>query len=237
MDTVLGLIPARGGSKGIPLKNIYPLNNKPLLAYTCEAALQCKHLQRTVLSTDSEEIAEIGTRYKVEVPFLRPKQYAKDDTPSIDVVLHALDWLEENDSWLPDVVVLLQPTSPLRTSEHIDQALQLFHEKQAETVVSVVQVPHQFSPYNIQKIQNGLLQDFWEDDVSFERYRRQELPELYARNGPAVLITKRSVLQERHSFYGDRVVPYLMDEKYSIDIDEMSDLQLAEYMLTTGKGR
>lgn len=237
MDNVLGLIPARGGSKGIPGKNIYPLKGKPLLAYTCEAAIQSKQLQRVILSTDSQEIADVGSKYGVEVPFLRPERYAQDNTPSMDVVLHALDWLQKSENWIPDVVVLLQPTSPLRKAVHIEQALQTFHEKQAETVVSVVKVPHRFSPYTIQKLHNGSLHDFWEEDVPFDRFRRQDIPELYARNGPAVLITRTEVIQQSKSFYGKKVIPYIMEEKYSIDIDDMSDLQLAEFMLTAEENR
>jgi CMP-N,N'-diacetyllegionaminic acid synthase len=237
MDTILGLIPARGGSKGIPGKNIYPLAGKPLLAYTCEAAHQSKQLQRVILSTDSQEIADVGARYGVDVPFLRPEQYAQDNTPSIDVVLHTLEWLKKNENWMPDIVVLLQPTSPLRGAVHIDQALLMFHDQQAETVVSVVKVPHRFSPYTIQKLHDGLLRDFWEQDVSFDRFRRQDIPELYARNGPAVLITRTDVLQHSKSFYGSRIIPYIMEEKYSIDIDDMSDLHLAEFMLTAGENR
>lgn len=232
MSNILGLIPARGGSKGIPGKNIYPLAGKPLLAYTCEAACQSKQLGRVILSTDSQEIADVGAQYGAEVPFLRPEKYAQDNTPSIDVVLHTLEWLKKNENWTPEAVVLLQPTSPLRIAEHIDQALKLFHEQESETVVSVVKVPHRFSPYTIQKLHDGLLHDFWEQDVSFDRYRRQDIPELYARNGPAILITRTEVLQQSKSFYGNKVIPYIMEEKYSIDIDDMSDLQLAEFMLT-----
>ena len=235
MDNVLGLIPARGGSKGIPGKNIYPLVGKPLLAYTCEAARQSQHLQRVILSTDSEEIAGVGARYGVEVPFLRPEQYALDNSPSIEAVLHTLEWLRIHDNWIPDAVVLLQPTSPLREGVHIDQAVELFHDQQAETVVSVVKVPHRYSPYTIQKIDNGLLQDFWDQVVSFDKFRRQDIPKLYARNGPAVLVTGTDVLLQSKSFYGSRVIPYIMEEKYSIDIDDMFDLHLAEFMLTAGE--
>lgn len=237
MNNILGLIPARGGSKGIPGKNIYPLAGKPLLAYTCEAACHSKQLGRVILSTDSQEIADVGAQYGVEVPFLRPERYAQDDTPSIDVVLHTLEWLQKNEKWTPEAVVLLQPTSPLRKSEHINQALELFHAHEAETVVSVVKVPHRFSPYTIQKLQDGLLYDFWEKEVSFNRYRRQDIPELYARNGPAVLITRTKVLQQSKIFYGNKVIPYIMEEKNSIDIDDIFDLQLAEFMLTAGETR
>jgi len=236
MKNILGLITARGGSKGIPGKNIYPLAGKPLLSYTSEAAEQSKLLTKVVLSTDSPEIAEVGKRSGLDVPFLRPDKYSQDDTPSIDVVLHALDWLGEKENWIPDAVVLLQPTSPLRMAWHIDEGIELFWQHDGSTVVSVVKVPHRYSPYNVQRMENGMLEDFWNEEVSFNRYRRQDLPELYARNGPAVLITKPEVLIESKSFYSENVVPYIMDDKYSLDIDDMFDLQLAELMLgATGR--
>ena len=119
---VLGLIPARGGSKGIPRKNLALLNDRPLLAYTCDAALASKHLSRVILSTDDREIAAFGRKYGVEAPFERPSELACDDTPSVEVAEHAIDWLMEHEGWDAEVLVLLQPTSPLRTSTHIDEA-------------------------------------------------------------------------------------------------------------------
>lgn len=236
MKNILGLIPARGGSKSIPRKNIIITAGKPLLSYTCIAALKCDFLTRILLSTDDREIAEVGKGYGIEVPFLRPAELAKDDTPSIDVALHAINWLKRSDNWIPDIIVLLQPTSPLRRSEHIDEAIDLFMQSNSDTVVSVVKVPHRFSPYNILSLKDNILHEFWKESVTFDRFRRQELPVLYARNGPAVLITRVSVLKEQRSFYGDRVTPYFMSEQDSVDIDTLEDLKLVEWRLMNRKG-
>jgi CMP-N-acetylneuraminic acid synthetase len=230
---VLALIPARGGSKNIPHKNITPLAGRPLLAYTCEAALRSHSLTRVVLSTDDEDIARVGRTCGVEVPFRRPSELAQDDTPSLPVAQHAMRWLVEHEGWRADVLVLLQPTSPLRQAYHIDEALQQMIQADADTVVSVVEVPHRFSPYSIMQLQgDGWLHDFWREALPFDRFRRQNLPVLYARNGPAILASRAAVLFERQSFYGQRVIPYVMGEEDSLDIDTHFDLRLAEWLIT-----
>lgn len=229
---ILGLIPARGGSKSIPHKNIAQLAGKPLLAYTCEAALVSRHLTRVVLSTDDEDIAEVGRGCGVEVPFMRPRELAMDDTPSIAVAQHATHWLRDKENWQADILVLLQPTSPLRRSQHIDEAIELLIETGADTVVSMIEVPHRFSPYSVMKLKDGCLVDFWDEPLPFDRYRRQNLPTLYARNGPAVLATKTKVILEEGSLYGSQVMPYVMDVFASIDIDTHLDLDLSEWFLT-----
>lgn len=228
----LGLITARGGSKSIPKKNIAPLAGKPLLAHTCEAARQSGVLSRVVLSTDDAEIADVGRACGVEVPFMRPAEISGDDAKSIDVALHAIDWLAENEGWHADVLVLLQPTSPLRTAQHIAEALDVLNQTGADTVVSVVEVPHRFSPYSVMRLEAGRLHHFWEGPLPFDRFRRQSVPVLYARNGPALLLTRVPVLQERRSFYGEHVAPYVMGEQDSVDIDTPLDLQIAEFLWT-----
>jgi CMP-N-acetylneuraminic acid synthetase len=232
---ILGIIPARGGSKGIPHKNMVPLAGRPLLAYTCEAALRSRRLTRVVLSTDDQVMAEVGKAAGVEVPFLRPRELAQDETSSPAVARHAVSWLEQYQGWPADVLVWLQPTSPLRRAPHIDEAIDLFLQMEADTVVSVINVPHRFNPYSIMRLVDGHLQDFWQAPLSFDRYRRQEVPDLYARNGPAVLVTRVQIVMERGSFYGPRVVPYLMDEAASVDIDTPFDLELASFLLTRGE--
>jgi len=233
---ILGLIPARGGSKGIPRKNIFPVAGKPLLAWTCEAALASKSLSRVVLSTDDEEIAEVGRAWGVEVPFLRPAELATDTATSVDVALHALDWLEEHEGWHAEVIVLLQPTSPLRTATHIDEAVAVFNVAAADTVVSVVPVRHNLSPFTLMRLENGRLYDFWDQPLPFDRYRRQETPPLFARNGPALLVTRAQTLRCRKSFYGDFVAAYVMTEEESLDIDTPADLALAEWRLARRRG-
>lgn len=184
-----------------------------------------------VLSTDDEEIAAVGRESGVEVPFLRPTGLAKDDTPSVDVAEHAVRWLADRVGWHAEVVVLLQPTSPLRQACHIDEALSRMEDTDVDTVVSVVPVPHRFSPYNIMRMDGSLLEDFWSDRVGFDRFRRQNLPVLYARNGPAVLASRADLILTSHTFYGARVAPYLMSEEDSVDIDTDFDLRLAEWLI------
>jgi CMP-N,N'-diacetyllegionaminic acid synthase len=232
MEKVLGLITARGGSKSIPRKNIATLAGRPLLSYTCDAALNSRVLARVVLSTDDEEIAGVGRESGVEVPFLRPAELATDETPSVDVAEHAVRWLADREGWQAEVVVLLQPTSPLRQARHIDEALGRMEDIDADTVVSVMPVPHRFSPFNIMRMEGALLQDFWQDRVGFDRFRRQNLPVLYARNGPAVLASRASLILASHTFYGARVAPYLMSEEESVDIDTDFDLRLAEWLIS-----
>lgn len=229
MNKLLGLIPARGGSKSIPRKNIVTLAGRPLLAYTCEAALGCQRLTRVLLSTDDEEIARVGRACGVEVPFLRPVELARDDTSSLAVAQHALGWLMDHGGWKPDTLVLLQPTSPLRRAQHIGEALQIMEQADADTVVSVVEVPHRFSPYTVMRLQDGWLRDFWQEPLPFYRFRRQNLPTLYARNGPVVLATRTSVILDSQTFYGPHTIPYVMSEEESVDIDTPSDLRLAEW--------
>lgn len=233
---VLGLIPARGGSKGIPGKNIVPLAGKPLLAWTCEAARASRALSRVVLSTDDAKIAEVGRAYGVEVPFLRPPELARDDTPSVDVAIHALEWLANHEGWQAEVLVLLQPTSPLRRAEHIDAAVAKLERTGADTVVSVVVVPHHFHPWSVMK-QNGVwLEDFLPSPPGPDRFRRQNLPRLFARNGPAVLVARVATILTRRSFYGERVAGYEMDRGTSVDIDDRDDLELAELWLQKNRG-
>jgi len=231
---ILGLIPARGGSKSIPHKNIAPLRGQPLLTYTCEAALSSRCLSRTLLSTDDEAIAQVGRESGIDVPFKRPDELARDDTPSLAVAQHAVRWLADNEGWQADILVLLQPTSPLRRAFHIDGALDLLIQAGADTVVSVVEVPHRFSPYSVMQLENGRLENFWKDSLPFDRFRRQNMPTFYARNGPAILATRVPVLDEYQSFYGPHVIPYVMSAQESVDIDEPFDLQLAEWLLSRG---
>lgn len=228
---VLGLIPARGGSKSIPQKNIALLAGKPLLAYTCEAALASLRLNRVVLTTDDPAIAEVGRACGVEVPFMRPTALAQDNTPSLPVAQHAIEWLRDQQGWQTDILVLLQPTSPLRRAKHIDAALALLAEGDSDTVVSVVEVPHRYSPYSVMKRRGEYVVSFWQEPLPFDRFNRHEMPVFYARNGPAVLATRCEVLWEHNSFYGPRVRPLVMSEQDSIDIDTPLDLELAAWLL------
>lgn len=224
---IVGLIPARGGSKGIPRKNIARCGGRPLLAYTADAALKASTLDRVILSTDDMDIAQVGRDLGLEVPFTRPSDLASDAADSLAVIAHTFDWLQKEGTEV-EAIALLQPTSPLRLASHIDEAVTLFRKTRAETVVSVVEVPHRFHPRSLMKIKDGLLHTV----VSAEEMvlRRQDLPALYARNGPAILILSTAQLR-RCALYTGRTIPYVMSAKDSIDIDEPDDLEFAEYLL------
>ena len=223
----VGLIPARGGSKGIPGKNIAPCAGRPLIAWTCEAATRSVKLERTVLSTDSDDIAQVGRTWGVDVPFARPAELALDDTPSFDVMLHALDWLERDGVSVAGLV-LLQPTSPLRTHAHIDQAIDEFAKSGADTLVSVVEVPHRFHPDSVMREANGWLRPYHDGKETVTR--RQALAPLFGRNGPAILIVSPRVLRSG-GLYGERVRPYLMSAADSVDVDAPLDLEYADFVL------
>jgi CMP-N-acetylneuraminic acid synthetase len=184
-------------------------------------------LTRMVLSTDDPEIAKVGQELGLEVPCLRPPELASDESPMLGVVQHMLRYLEQGEGFQPEAVALLQPTSPLRRAEHIDGTIALLLETGAESVVSVVPVPHHFNPVSLMRLVGERLVPYVEGPLIL---RRQEKPKLYARNGPAVLVTRTRALLNG-SLYGSDCRPYLMAEEDSIDIDSPLDLELAEFFL------
>ena len=226
---ILGLIPARGGSKGIPLKNIVPLLGRPLLAYTCESALASHCLDRVIVSTDDPQIAQVAREYGAEVPFLRPQELAEDHTPALPVVQHAIRWLQEAEGYSPDAVMILQPTSPLRRAEHIIGASEVMASTGADTVVSVITVPHRYNPVSLMAVGEGGQVMPYEPGPMI--LRRQDKPLLYARNGPVVLLVRNSTLMTDGTLYGANAQPYLMDEIDSFDVDTQDDLIIIEALL------
>ena len=226
---ILGIIPARGGSKGIPQKNIYPLCGKPLIAYTIDAARGSRYLTRTILTSDSEEIIGVARKYGVEAPFVRPKDLALDDTPALPVIQHAVRCLEEKENYRPDYIVLLQPTSPLRTSKHIDEALEKLIDSGADSIVSVVKVPHNCNPYSVMRLENNYLKSF----VAYDETNniRQQKPVFFARNGAAVYAFTYECLIKKNSIYGEKILAYEMTRKESIDIDDFLDLKICEMIM------
>jgi CMP-N-acetylneuraminic acid synthetase len=219
---IVGLIPARGGSRSIESKNLAPLAGKPLLAWTLGEALASRTLTRTVVSTDSEEIAQVARAAGADV-LERPEALARDDTPMLPVVRHAVEALHR-----PPVLVLLQPTSPLRRARHIDEAVELLKSSGAETVVSVVEVPHHFTPASLLELRDGRLLALDPAGPT----QRQDKPRLYARNGPAVVVLRTAALGGRDDLYGPNPVAYEMDARDSIDVDDPFDLELAELLLS-----
>jgi len=225
--SLLAIIPARGGSKSISRKNIAPLAGRPLIAWTIEAAQASLLVDRVVVSTDDVEIAEVAQNYGAEVPFIRPPELAQDDTPGIDPVLHGIQWLAENQGYEPDYVVLLQPTSPLRTSEDIEQAMKLASSQRADSVLSVTPVAHH--PYRMKLLDTeGRIKDFRR--APQRGIQRQNLPPVYGLNGAIYLVKRRPFLQHR-TWFGARTYAYVMEQERSLDIDTPWDLRLAELIL------
>ena len=231
---ILGIITARGGSKGIPGKNIKELAGKPLIAYTIEAANTSGVFDRIILSTDDEGIANMARRYECEVPFMRPAELAVDTTPHIPVLQHAVSWLKENENYTPDAVMILQPTAPLRTATHIREAASLFKKSGADSVVSVFEVPGHFHPRWQHTVDDAnRLAIFTGEPFSQIVRRRQDLPhKTYARNG-AIYCFKTELLFDaiEPNFYGNHVAAYIMKPEESVNIDTMEDWQEAERIL------
>ncbi|MBT3748589.1 MAG: acylneuraminate cytidylyltransferase family protein [Bacteroidetes bacterium] len=224
---MLTIIPARGGSKGVPRKNIKILGNKPLIAYTIEAAIQSKSVGRLIVSTDDKEIADISIQYGGEVPFLRPAEFASDRAKAIEVVKHTLLEMEKLDNKRYSTIVYLEPPSPFRISEDIDQCVELFFEHNPGSVVSVFEA-NQFHPILMKQIASGALKPIWKDEP--EGVPRQLYhPKSYMRNGAVYVLRRTNIVNNK--FYGDPIIPYIMPEERSICIDSMLDWYAAEAML------
>jgi CMP-N,N'-diacetyllegionaminic acid synthase len=222
----LGVIPARGGSKSIPRKNAKVIAGKPLLAWTVESALRSKTLNQVIVSTDDEEIAGIGRKWGARVPFIRPFELAQDDTPTLPVIQHAVSWLESTEGYIPEIVLLLQPTSPLRRTEHIDQAVELLLQTGADSVVSVCLSEQ--SPYWMKRLEGDRVFPFL--NKASEYTRRQELPRVYRLNG-ALYATRYDVLMRQRRILGEDTRAIVMDAESSIDIDSQLDFKIAEMLL------
>ena len=224
---ILGFIPARGGSKGIPEKNIYPLNGKPLIAYTIEEALKSK-VNRLIVSTDSSEIADVSRKYGAEVPFLRPAELAQNTSAIEDAMLDALEKMNRSDGYSPDLIVLLHPTSPLRTAKHIDESIELLLEKEADSIVSVSE-PMEHPCDMVYWDSPGEIKFLVNTDPG--RDQRQAYADYCFLNG-AVYVFTRETLRQFKSRFGPKTYPYMMKQIDSIDVDSMDDLLIAEALLT-----
>ncbi len=232
INKVLAIIPARGGSKGVPRKNIRLLDGKPLIAHTIEVARQCPSITRCILSTDAPEIAQIAQSHGIDVPFMRPDHLATDHAATIDVVLHAVERMEKVEEMTFDVILLLQPTTPLRIVADVEQSLQLLQQSGADSVVSFYPV-ERGHPYYMYTLDTGEPHPLMQipDHIT----RRQEFPSVYVRNG-AIYATKRDVLVQTHSFYGAKTQAYIMPYERSINIDSEIDLLLAEQIIQQSRG-
>ncbi|MDC1425200.1 acylneuraminate cytidylyltransferase family protein, partial [Oceanospirillaceae bacterium] len=212
---VLGIIPARGGSKGIPGKNIRILGGKPLLAYTIEVANEAGIFDRIVLSTDSREIANVGKELGVEVPFIRPDELAQDDTPMLPVLQHEVRLLSQED-WFPDYICILQPTAPFRLVRDLVRGYDLLLNSECDSVVSVNQVPEHYAPHFVMKIEDGRLSHFLNDGIKVTR--RQDVKKAYTRSG-CFYFTCTNALMDRNTIYGDDCRPVVINNENAVNLD------------------
>ncbi len=227
---VLALVPARGGSKGVPGKNIKGLGGRPLIAYTIASATAVRGVSRVVVSTDSDDIAEVSRREGAEVPFLRPADIAADETPMKAVVAHALEWLAEHDGWVPDAVVLLQPTVPFRDATLIDRAIDMLRDG-ADAVVSVTPVPTAYHADWQFEVRDGILRRMTGGHLAGLVTRRQELRPAFVRDG-AIYAFRHAMFATTGSFYSDRTLA-LVNLRTTVNIDTADDWLLAESMAQT----
>lgn len=226
---ILAIIPARGDSKSIKNKNIVPLEGKPLIAYSIQTALSCKNIDKVIVSTDSQKIAEIARHYGAEIPFLRPKALATDTSPVILTLQHAISWFEQKNKKI-DVVVVLQPTNPFRRVEDINQSLKLLDKPKTDSVVSVCQAEH--NPYFVMaKIKNNYL-DYPLIKTRTKIYNRQQAPIIYRING-CLYTVKKEIIMKKNALITARTRPLVMPAIFSIDIDVPQDLLFCKFLFNS----
>jgi CMP-N,N'-diacetyllegionaminic acid synthase len=224
---VLGVVVARGGSKGLPGKNLRSLGGKPLVVHTIEAALACAALTRIVLSTEDAEILAAGRGAGCPAPFVRPAELAGDRSSTVDVALHAVDWLARHEGFATDVVVMLPATAPLRRAEHIRGAIEVLEQDDdAEAVVAVTEPD--YPPYWMLAAEHGRLRWLFPEGAKVDH--RQDLPRAYRPNG-SIYAIRAPVLRSQRTFYPRATAPYAMPREASINIDSELDFRLAELML------
>lgn len=231
---ILAIIPARSGSKSIPNKNIRLFAGKPMLAYSVEHAKKSKYINRIILSTDSKEYAEIGFKYGAEVPFIRPGEYAKDESLDIEVFYHCLNFLKEQECYVPDLVVQLRPTYPIRNPEDIDKMIELLlASDKADSVRSIA--PAKELAYKMwYKDENDFIRPILTDIPEAYNMPRQKLPEIYYQNA-CIDVTRGSTILDHYSMTGVTVIGYVMDKNYDIDTEE-EFLNAEEYLMITSGG-
>lgn len=231
---ILGIIPARGGSKSVPRKNIALLAGKPLIAYTIETASRSKLLDATIISTDDREIARVAEQYGGDVPFLRPPELAGDDSPDIGFLKHALEWVEDHRDWHPEILVILQPTLPFRMAEDIDKTLQFMIDQHCDSVRTLA-LPTQVTPFKMWFLDDPatgrmspiLKSDFYEEYLT--DVPRQKLRPAYWQ--PGIVIATRPEFVRKGRMFGPDLRGFVIDSKNAHDIDEPADLEYAEYLI------
>lgn len=226
----IAIIPARGGSKRLPGKNIKLLAGKPMIALTIEAALESNIFDHVFVSTDDKEIARISKNFGAEVPFMRPKELASDTATTNDVVTHLVDWFEKKYGHSVSNIAILQPTSPLRKARHIEESMELMQERSAKAVVSVCELEHPIQFCNTLGI-NGSMDGF----ITPDAIRRTQDLKLYYRLNGAIYIFDREYVGKLNKLYSSGTHAYIMDQKSSIDIDTENDFELANYYIVDPK--
>ncbi len=222
---ILAVIPARGGSKGIPRKNIKQLGEKPLIAYTIQRALESKLIHTVMVSTEDEEIASIAEQFGLKVPFMRPERLAQDFTPSLDVVINVLETYKKRHVFF-DAVMILEPTNPFRTVNEIDECIRIFKAKDSDSLISVKEVPPQFNPHWVfEENEDSILHKAIGETTIIAR--RQMLPKAYARDG-SVYLTKVDVVLNQRSLFGETIAFRLNDNPNQVNIDNLEDWHAAE---------
>ncbi len=232
---VVAIIPARGNSKSIPRKNVKEFAGHPLIAFSIAAGLQARSVSRVIVSTDNEEIADVARRYGAEVPFMRPDEFAQDQTPDLPVFKHALEWLHEHEGYQPDIVIQLRPTSPIRPKTCVDSAVAILNDhKKADSVRGVVLAGQ--NPYKMWHIKKkGILEPILTVQGIKEAYNapRQDLPLVYWQTGHIDAIRPQTIL-EKNSMTGDAIYPLIIDPMYTVDIDTLVDWRNAEQLVRDG---
>jgi CMP-N,N'-diacetyllegionaminic acid synthase len=226
---VVCVIPARGGSKGLPGKNIKMFCGKPLIAHTIEQAKQSKYIDRIIVSTEAEEIAQISLEYGAEVPFMRPMELAGDSSSTVDVLLHAINWLEDVDQYAFDILLLLHTTTPLRSVEDINEIISLMVEENADNVFSVAEA-HRNPYFNmVEEGSDGFVRLVKEGSFS----TRQAAPKVYDMNA-AIYVWWKNVLRDEKKIFFKKTKIYVMPKERSMDIDDDLDFRIAEFIQTKG---
>ena len=214
----LAIIPARGGSKRLPRKNLLDLNGKPLIAYSIEAGLKSRYIDRVIVSSDDKEILNVSQKYRADT-ICRPNELANDTASTVDAIIHTINSVEKY-----DYIILLQPTSPLRTEQHIDEAIELLDRKNADAIISVCEMEH--SPLWSNTLESSLsMQGFLRDEVLNKR--SQDLEKYYRLNGAIYICKTKKLLEERSFLLKNSIFAYIMSREYSIDIDEKIDFEIA----------
>jgi CMP-N,N'-diacetyllegionaminic acid synthase len=232
---VLGVVTARGGSKGLPGKNLRPLAGKPLIAHTIDTARDSHAFDRLILTTDDAAIADAGRARGCEVPFMRPAEFARDETPHLPVLQHAVGWLRDHERYEPDAVMILQPTSPLRRVQDIRDSIGMLERSGADSVVSVSEVPAHYNPMRTLRVDDAQRASLFVTGEPVRRRinRRQDMPQAWTMNG-AIYLFRTSVLRAAEpSLYGDRTAAYVMPSMYGISIDSLDDWEEVTRILET----